>query len=214
MHTRTELLNYLAFKYHLESYLEVGVQNKRSNFEKIICKNKWGVDPDPGAEVIQMTSDNFFSVYTRGFPGPDKAEDQYFLKFDLVFIDGLHHAEQVKKDFDNALACLNAGGFIVLHDCLPVEEIHAKVPRESKVWNGDTYRFCFHFLFNYSGLKMYIVDIDQGCAVSHKSHPLSIPIELALDMQEHKMEDIDWQFYLDNRVRLPIYDPEHFKTMV
>ena len=45
-----------------------------------------------------------------------KCEDaRYYLnhcdeKFDLIFIDGLHHADQVKRDFENSLRCLNDNG--------------------------------------------------------------------------------------------------------
>ena len=51
-----------------------------------------------------MTSDEFFELNNE--------------KFDFVFVDGLEH-DQVRRDVENALRCLNPGGYIALHDMLP-----------------------------------------------------------------------------------------------
>ena|SRR5690606_8698028 len=150
MRTRTDLLNHLAEKYNLQMYLEIGVQNPDQNFNKIKCGAlKTSVDPDPNASALHcVTSDEFFS-YNK---------DQ----FDLIFIDGLHTAEQVKKDFENALKILSPGGFIVLHDCNPLKEEHTIVPRPTPTghWNGDVYKFAMNLK-----CQKYCVDIDNGCMV-------------------------------------------------
>ena len=105
-----------------------------------------------------MDSDQFFRVFGKK------------IQRDLIFIDGLHTAEQVKKDFENALKILSPNGFIVLHDCNPEKEEHTIVPRptERGHWNGDVYKFAAD-LQTYSGIKGYTVDIDNGCAVVKKS---------------------------------------------
>lgn len=152
--TRTDLLNFLAEKYNLQRYLEIGVQNPAQNFNKIKCAVKYSIDPDPSANAtFLMTSDEAFSAGFRR-------------KFDLIFIDGLHTAEQVKKDFENALKVLSPNGFIVLHDCNPLKEEHTIVPRptERGHWNGDVYKFAAK-LNDYNGVKHFTVDIDNGCAV-------------------------------------------------
>lgn len=173
---RTDLLNHLASKYGLKRYLEIGVQNPIQNFDQIICEYKVSVDPDPNAHAtFCMTSDEFFKNV------PEKIErekldvtsisdltPQYIkgsaIPFDLIFIDGLHTAEQVKKDFENALKALSPNGFIVLHDCNPLKEEHTIVPRPTPTghWNGDVYKFA-------SCLDMIgiccTVDIDNGCKV-------------------------------------------------
>ena len=152
----TQLLNYLADKYKLKAYLEIGVQSTKQNFDKINCKYKIGVDPDcKGYSIHTGTSDSFFS--------------QHNLKstFDLIFIDGLHHADQVKRDFENSLRCLDDGGFIVIHDCLPEEEKTSLVPRESKQWHGDVYKFVMT-LKNYDGIDFITYDFDNGCCVVWK----------------------------------------------
>ncbi len=152
MKTRTDLLNFLAEKYNLERYLEIGVQVPELNFDKIKCAIKYGVDPDPSARAtFLMTSDEAFNAGFRN-------------KFDLIFIDGLHTAEQVKKDFENALKVLSPNGFIVLHDCNPEKEEHTIVPRptERGHWNGDVYKFACQ-LSSYE--DFVTVDIDNGCGV-------------------------------------------------
>jgi hypothetical protein len=132
MPNRTDLLNHLATKYDLKRYLEIGVQVPALNFDKIKCEYKVGVDPDPMAmTTYTMTSDQFFKTFAH----------QHV--FDLIFIDGLHTAEQVRKDFENALKILSPKGFIVMHDCNPEKEEHTIVPRPRPTghWNGDVYKF-------------------------------------------------------------------------
>jgi hypothetical protein len=169
MKTRTDLLNHLVEKYNLQRYLEIGVQNTAQNFDKINCNYKICVDPDPAANATySVTSDYFFDLMKTG----NKLDQgQYFgakplFKFDLIFIDGLHTAEQVKKDFENALTALSPNGFIVLHDCNPLKEEHTIVPRPTKTghWNGDVYKFA-QKLGSLHPSNYCTVDIDNGCGV-------------------------------------------------
>lgn len=162
--TRTDLLNHLAEKYNLQRYLEIGVQVPELNFDKIKCKEKIGVDPaddiwpDTGT-IFQMTSDQFLDEVAYALGHNDR-------QFDLIFIDGLHTAEQVKKDFEGCLKYLSPNGFIVLHDCNPEKEEHTIVPRptERGHWNGDVWRFAVAFT-GYDQLWRWTVDIDNGCTV-------------------------------------------------
>lgn len=155
--THTELLNKLIEKHNLKSYLEIGVRTTEANFDKIRCDDKRGVDPEiyGTACVIKMTSDNYF------IKEPTR-------KFDIIFIDGLHHADQVKRDFENSLRCLNDNGFIVIHDTLPTEEITTCVPRgNQKIWFGDVYKFAMT-LHSYDGIGFVTYDMDCGCTVVWK----------------------------------------------
>jgi len=183
MKTRAEVLNYLIDKYNLESYLEIGSQ-KKVNFGQIEAKVKTCVDPDPKAKAdYVMTSDEYF-----------KSER---LKYDLIFIDGLHHKKQVRRDFENALKVLNDGGFIMLHDTWPEEEIHTRVPRVTQVWNGDVYKFACE-LNNYSDIDFCTFTFDHGCTVIWKKEGAT---HLTLN------EDVHWQWFLQNRyVVLRVYN--------
>lgn len=164
---RTDVLNHLVTKHSLKRYLEIGVQVPEINFDKIKCEYKISVDPDHNARAtFCMTSDEYFNevekIKSHSF-APSIETAKAVLQFDLVFIDGLHTAEQVKKDFENALKILSPNGFIVLHDCNPEKEEHTIVPRPTKTghWNGDVYRFAAAVSHN----GKFTVDVDNGCMV-------------------------------------------------
>ena len=147
----TQLLNAIIEKYNLKSYLEIGVQNPENNFDKIKAKMKFGVDPDESINhpmIYTGTSDEYFTGYDT--------------IHDLIFIDGLHHADQVKRDFENSLRYLSDNGYIVIHDVLPENESGTIVPRETKQWWGDVYKWAMTIRnYNYIGYKTF--DIDNGC---------------------------------------------------
>ena len=60
--------------------------------------------------------------------------------FDIIFIDGLHHYEQVKKDIINSLNCIEENGVIILHDCIPKSYLEQAVPRSQHLWTGDVWK--------------------------------------------------------------------------
>ena len=152
----TQLLNWLIERNSLTSYLEIGVQYPKNNFNKINCEFKVGVDPDVKDcdSVYEGTSDEYFAGY------PDRS-------YDLIFIDGLHTADQVKRDFENSLRCLNDNGFIVIHDTCPANEEGTFVPRETRRWWGDVYKFAMS-LCRYAGIKFVTLDMDEGCTIVWK----------------------------------------------
>lgn len=155
----TQLLNYLVEKYNLKNYLEIGTQDPKNNFDKINAIYKTAVDPQfvqkRCSGFYEMTSDEFFKQH------------DFNRKYSLIFIDGLHHADQVKRDFENSIRCLNDGGFIVIHDTLPEDESTTHVPRDSKIWHGDVYKFAMG-LGAYDGIKFYTINMDCGCTVVWK----------------------------------------------
>jgi hypothetical protein len=189
--TRTDLLNHLAEKYNLARYLEIGVQNPSQNFDSILSPIKVGVDPNPAilatttGHIFMMTSDYFFENVV--------GSTNYTKQFDLIFIDGLHTAEQVKKDFENALKALSPNGFIVLHDCNPQKEEHTIVPRPRPTghWNGDVYKFAASI----PKYPRYTVDIDNGCMVVQPKHTY---FEDDIDWTKH----MTWLFFDTHRKEL------------
>lgn len=178
----TELLNALIEKYNLKSYLEIGVQNPANNLDKIKLVNKIGLDPNvTHKDVYTETSDYFFS-------------GDHTSKYDLVFIDGLHHADQVKRDFENSLRCLSDHGFIVIHDVLPENESGTIVPRETKVWWGDVYKWAMS-ICEYDGIEYKTFDIDNGCMVVNKnSKNKGKPARIKKGNSEYSF-DFNWDSY-------------------
>ena len=93
---RWDLIEYLIKKNNYSDYLEIGCDQDQL-FSKIKINNKKGVDPVSGGN-IRKTSDDFFKVNDE--------------MFDIVFIDGLHTYDQVKKDILNSVDCLKENGII------------------------------------------------------------------------------------------------------
>jgi len=149
MKAKDEYINEVIADNGYKNYLEIGTQHLH-NFNKIKCDKKTGVDPKAkrGKNLYKLKSDEFFK---------DNEET-----FDVIFIDGLHHAEQVRKDIINGMKCLNDNGVIVLHDTLPKDEAMQKVPREQRVWTGDVYKAVVGFHKEYPKVKFETVTCDYG----------------------------------------------------
>ena len=146
---RFEIINKLIEYYGHKSYLEIGVL-KGESFDVVNCDNKTSVDPTHPA-TFKMTSDRFFE---------SEAKDS---KWDIIFIDGCHEREQVKRDIQNSLKHLNKNGTIVCHDMCPPSEMHL-LPR----YCNDSWEAFGYFRKTDKNLDMYVVDTDCGCGVIRK----------------------------------------------
>ena len=157
---RTEIINKLIKDNGYKFYLEIGL-GTLENFKGIKCDLKVGIDPAiPGSKnTARIDSDSFFAHNV----------DTY----DLIFIDALHHAEQVERDILNAWNSLNKGGPILIHDIKPLDEICQIVPRQSVSWTGDVWR-AWHGLKN-TKLKLEYLDERVGLGLIWKSrHKLEL----------------------------------------
>lgn len=98
--------------------------------------------------------------------------NQYFAinkySFDLIFIDGLHHADQVYKDINNALKVLSSKGTIVVHDCNPIDENAQMIPRKVRRWNGDVWKAWVRLRTERDDINMVCLDMDYGCGIITK----------------------------------------------
>jgi hypothetical protein len=140
---RHEIINLLLKEIKDPVYLEIGVRNPDGNFNKINATTKYSVDPGVEFEKnpvdFQMTSDDFFAKIRSGEVLKD-------VKFDGIFIDGLHLADQVERDIENALDFIKDDGYIIMHDCNPPSEWHARERYDyvfspaMKSWNGTTWK--------------------------------------------------------------------------
>lgn len=149
---RTTILNTLIEKFKYQSYLEIGQGRKEDNFDWVNCRKKIGVDPAKNLNAaFPMTSDEFFAINHDSF--------------DLIFIDGLHQADQVERDILNSLNVLNSNGAIVVHDCNPSSEDVQLMPRQTLAWTGDVWKAWVKFRATRHDLKMYVVDVETGCGI-------------------------------------------------
>ncbi len=146
--TRIEIVKNILKLKNYKSYLEIGTF-KDDLFKSVECQNKIGVDPVSGGNV-RKTSDDFFSKNNQ--------------KFDLIFIDGLHHYPQVKKDIKNSLSVLNDSGIILMHDCMPRNYYYQAVPRSQYNWNGDTWKAFLEIRTN-ENFDSYCCYADEGVGV-------------------------------------------------
>ena len=188
---RWDLIEYLIKKNNYKNYLEIGC-DKNQLFSKVNIDNKIGVDPVSGGNV-RKTSDDFFKENKSNF--------------DIVFIDGLHTYEQVKKDILNSVNCLLDEGIILVHDCMPDSLGKQAVPRYKMQWNGDVWKAIVD-LRQQENLEIYTCEIDQGIGVISKKKNTSI---LKLDKPINKLKFKD--YYNNYKEYMRIISLEEFKKI-
>ena len=188
---RTDIINTLIHKYGYKSYLEVGTQDPTSNFDLIQSDHKVSIDPFPRGEVAFVgTSDEYFDSIT---------ED---VKYDIIFIDGLHHSDQVLKDIENSLNHLSKNGTIVCHDCLPSSEKMQERDDHGGEWTGDVWKAIAELRVERIDLDISVVDTDYGCGIIRRG--TNIPYETEQDY-------LTYSHYSINKYRmLNVISPEQF----
>jgi hypothetical protein len=169
---RTDILNTLIQKYRYKSYLEVGTQDPASNFDLINVECKVSVDPFPRGEVTFIgTSDEYFESITDD------------IKFDIIFIDGLHHNDQVLKDIENSLNHLSENGTIVCHDCLPTTELMQARDDHGGEWTGDVWKAIAELRVERIDLDIKVVNTDYGCGIIRRG--TNIPYETTANYKSY-----------------------------
>ena len=150
----------------------------------LVCDNnvrKYIID---NVLTYRMTSDDFFAQCDK--------------KYDLIFIDGLHIADQVRRDIINAYSHLNEGGFIIIHDCLPpfearqFEDNYEDMVNRGLGWNGSTWKALPNL--DKAGLDFQVLDIDEGCGIIKYDGPK--------DFSNYTVTDLSYNdVFLDTDVR-------------
>jgi hypothetical protein len=174
-HARFHIINALLKNTSQKRYLEIGVRNLEDNFNRIQADFKYSVDPGYEAKVnhatYPLTSDQFFEqLFARKLDIEHK-------QFDVIFLDGLHLADQLYRDVRNAMKVIADTGFIVMHDCSPPTLHHARENFRDQspaagYWNGTCWK-AYQRIRTETDKRCYVVDVDWGVGVivNHDEDP-------------------------------------------
>jgi hypothetical protein len=179
--SRTVVINYLLNLLNRDTlFLEIGIRNPEDNYDHVQATKKYSVDPGIEHDVnhadFPITSDEFFEKLRAGVV-LDKD-----IRFDVIFVDGLHLAEQADRDIANSFEFLKEDGFVVVHDCNPPTVWHARetfnyqfTPAE-KNWNGTTWKAFVKWRMK-DDVSSCCIDSDWGIGILTKAHSLGPKLE-------------------------------------
>jgi hypothetical protein len=217
--TRSQLINFILSHTKGQNYLEIGIRDG-GNLSKIHAPKRVGVDPSyelkkivhikrhlniNSFELFKLTSDQFFeSEVEKVFPEG----------IDLVFIDGLHNYDQSLRDVENSLKYLKPEGYIVMHDCNPLNEADAfpvkssfaeieqalattGIPGWTGDWNGDVWKTIAHLRSSRPDLKVQTVNTDHGMGVITREDDQPL-----LDLDTKVLQKKDYKYFEANRKQL------------
>ncbi|HWC21855.1 MAG TPA: class I SAM-dependent methyltransferase [Flexivirga sp.] len=121
------------------TYFEIGVDQGQS----LTLSSARTIAVDPAYRITRsiqcdvrtflQTSDDFFA--TAG-----NFDHFHGVPVDLAFIDGMHLAEFVFRDFMNIEKHMSPGGVVILDDMLPRNSLEAQRIRRTVSWAGDVYK--------------------------------------------------------------------------
>lgn len=181
--TKADIINLLAWKYGLTTYLEISSATTGLRFGEIdreplkLCHRIVYNCPsafDDGQEVTWQSPDTHLDsilpqVFRAGF------------SYDLVLVDSFHTLTCSARDLSLARGLLSERGVIVMHDTAP-PSVDVTVPEFIEgPWAGQSYVALVDFLLSHPEIGVYVVDVDWGVAVigSQNAKPLNISSALS-----------------------------------
>lgn len=139
------------------SYLEIGVENGLT-FRHVKSQFKVAVDPkflfnkwlkNRHTFLYETFSDSFFATIDES------------VKYDVIYLDGLHTYDQTKRDLVNSFKHAHKETFIIIDDTIPCDEFSSMpnqnlcyLERQSKTgkndgsWHGDVYKVVCNLIMN------------------------------------------------------------------
>lgn len=191
---RWDIINYLIEQNGYKDYLEVGVQDYYSCCDKIKAPSKTSIDPAPRNRCDYiMTSDEFFDQLPST------------VTYDIIFIDGLHHREQVYRDIINSLDHLKDGGTIVVHDCMPMSESEQVRDDHGGPWMGDVWKAIVDLKSERKDLEILTVNHDCGCGIIRKGKQALIEVNEELSWESYKKNYMHWLGVIDWNKFIELY---------
>ncbi len=180
-YNRMAITNLLLIDKPNTRYLEIGCAGN-DLFDAVMADEKIGVDPRRGG-THRMTSDAFLSAYDGE-------------GFDLVFIDGLHLYQQVRRDLDGALRVLKPGGWIAIHDMLPRDWLEEHVPQiRTRGWTGDGWKVAFELLAS-PDVEFRMLAIDHGVVVVKPLRDRPVIPDLSATLRDERFDYLFRNFAL------------------
>lgn len=198
---RLDIVNLFVEKRHARSYLEIGVA---TGYTLDGCKASYkiGVDPngriykthrkDYHTKILCRTSDEAFQIF-----GPILG-----VKFDLIFIDGLHESAQALRDIYHALEIIGVNGTILLHDCNPPDIKYTITGDKEGNWTGDVYKAFIQFRQQNkqnNQYHIYCINTDWGVGVITKNDKVK---DNESAMMEICSEELCWDDFIHNKAEL------------
>ena len=183
---RADMINMIAKKINAKSYLEIGVQTGKT-FVAVNVENKIGVDPDPmwHHQTYLMTSDQYF--------------EQIEGTFDIIFVDGLHHSEQVYKDIQNAIERLNEGGVILVDDVAPMKQSYQTREPSDLHWCGDVWRGWLEARYQYmNDFYTRTYNVAFGIGIMTKEQGLNKQLDQSLQYIMKMQNNAPYNDFKDN----------------
>jgi glycosyltransferase involved in cell wall biosynthesis len=167
---RHQIINSLTKPIH--KYLEIGIEYGFT-FSNTHFLYKVGIDPIPKysssntsnfQEIIKLTSDEYFNSINLTNDNSDNDSidsDDCIDIYEVIFIDGMHHCENVLRDFNNSMKILKKDGIIFIDDCIPLNyNEQLKIPlkhyyengilKYGEEWTGDVWKFIYHLLLKFN----------------------------------------------------------------
>jgi hypothetical protein len=194
-------------------YLEIGVRNGESLQNSLSNVKCIAIDPaynmtfpyNHNTIFNKVTSDEYFNgdLYEK------QSENK---KIDLAFIDGMHLFENVLRDFINVEKRSSNSGTILLHDCLPPDEISASRERQTSVWTGDVWKLVPILKAYRKDLKITVIDASPtGLVIIERLNCLSDVLEKKYD--EILKKFIQYDFAEAKNIK-KISSEKHFKIPI
>jgi len=176
------------------------------------------------ALFYQGTSDAFFADGDLSRMFPDG--------IDVAFLDGLHHAETLLRDFINTEKHCREGSVIFVHDCLPLNERMAERERRwdetedeetRDYWTGDVWKILIALKERRPDLKIIYLNCgpsglvaclnpDRGSTVLQENYHQIVDRLAGLELASVGFKSL-WTMFPMFNSRSLIEDPSNMKTV-
>jgi len=199
----------------LNNYLEIGTNTgdsiRYSNCSVNIC-----IDPSFSVSqniikekkhllLFQETSDLYFKEFHSKYFNND-------FKIDIAFIDGLHHGNQVLKDFHNVEKICSKNAVIIFHDVLPRTIETSRRKRVVRSWTGDVWK-AIHILKEHrKDLKFNFLDASQSGLLLVQN--INANSNNKIEVQLEAIKGIENQILRDYLEKIDVYSSDDFNQQL